>query len=400
MLKNRISNIVNSKIFSSVEICSKNGETVYHVLIAKKSKDELVVESFESSDSLQKVVKIIGKNIPVIISINTDNVLSKTVDAKLTSSNEAVIDHTFPSINVSSFYFEIVTLKPHRLVSIVKRNYADKYLNEFKRHQLNIISIHIGYSSINKITNHFHNVELVGSNYGFFVDENHNSSKFEYTEKQREYQFGGVSLTNNSLLTFSSILAYLSPNQNSTNFDSLKKEFRTNFYNRSLYQKGIKISLVFFLIILLLNFFIYEDYREKITELDLTSQLNSNQLNKLKKLETEVLKKKDRVEILTATSNSKSTFYLDLLAKSVPTEILLSQLEFQPLLKPLRQSKEIELDKDIIIIIGTTPNGNHLSKWVAELEQLLFIKNVETVSYEYLSKASSKFTLKLVLHEA
>jgi len=121
--------------------------------------------------------------------------------------------------------------------------------------------------------------------------------------------------------------------------------------------------------------------------------------DELTALDASVKQKQERVETLSAFSNSKATYYLDLFAQRIPTSILLSEIKYQPLAKPVREKKPILLEEGNLMVAGISKDVNEFSFWIEELEKYEWIRSVETLDYDYVSKNTSNFLIEIGFHE-
>lgn len=122
--------------------------------------------------------------------------------------------------------------------------------------------------------------------------------------------------------------------------------------------------------ILLINFFLFNHYYSAVNELQQTSQINKS-------------------------SSSKSSFYVNAIIESLPTTILLSELNYQPLLKRIKAEKAIENEVNTILISGASTRSVSFSKWITSLEFFDWTRSVEILSYKDISKSTSDFSIKL-----
>jgi len=192
------------------------------------------------------------------------------------------------------------------------------------------------------------------------------------------------------------IVNYVSKNrQKLTNFNDTNHNLERTFKNNRIFNLVAKSSLILILSILLINFLIFSHYFSKVEALETTSSANTINKSKLQELKTRVEKKEELVNTLVSAANSKSSYYLDIIAQSIPSTILLDEIQYQPLTKPVRASKPIVLNSDIISIAGTTVNGSDFSLWIENLEKLKWVTSVKTYSYDYSTKNTSSFSINI-----
>ena len=126
-----------------------------------------------------------------------------------------------------------------------------------------------------------------------------------------------------------------------------------------------------------------------------TSQINQTTKLKIIELNESVSKSQKMVEDMLKGNSSKSSFYINTIVQSLPNSILLSELNYQPVLKRIKAEQPINVDSNSILLSGESNNSDMFSKWLTDLENIKWINKVEILSYEDFSKSSSKFSLKL-----
>lgn len=146
-------------------------------------------------------------------------------------------------------------------------------------------------------------------------------------------------------------------------------------------------------------FFSY--YHSQVEDLREQTILNESGIIQLKKLNTSIAQKESRLEKALSTSSSKISLYLDQLAQKVPGSILLEEITYQPLAKPIKPTKYIEYSNDLVMVSGTTSDNLDFTNWIGELERLPWTQSVETMEYDFQNKKTSFFHLRIkILDEA
>ncbi len=84
-----------------------------------------------------------------------------------------------------------------------------------------------------------------------------------------------------------------------------------------------------------MNFLIFNHFYNKVGRFQETLALNSNNKDLLIQLTASAKIKEDRVNAVLSASNSRTSFYMDRIAKNVPASVLLSEMLFQPLDKTI-----------------------------------------------------------------
>ncbi|MGP1994276.1 hypothetical protein D9V96_020515 [Zobellia laminariae] len=400
MLNRFITYVTEGSIFTSLEISELAGKLTYYVLVVKKQHGELNILNAESSEQLSSLKGYFKKNTPTFLIINTSKVLTKQIDNTDSSSPEAIVNHVFPNLNLSSFYYEIIQEKANPVISISKKEYVEETLNKLKVSDISISGITLGITSIIATLPYFAEEEIITSKNEINLTSQSITKVNSLSErKTKKYTINGIDLESPYLLPFSQILGHLEHVQTIGNFGNYNSELFSNVSNGRIFDKISKVALFSFLALLLLNFLVFDYYRDAVESQTSNMEISTSQNQQLKKMSGSILKKQKRLEALTSSSNSKSSLYLDLLAKDIPLTILLNEITYQPLKKPLRENKPIELELRNMTVSGISKNSEEFSKWIEELEKQEWILSVETMDYDFLQGESSNFSIKIDINE-
>lgn len=401
MLDPWITYLTEGASYSGLEIREADGKEHYHYLEILKKKGELHLVKTEHFSDLKELPKCYKKNTPLFLSINTSKVLVKMTDSSGTENPEVLVHTAFPNLDLGNFYYEIAQISSQPIVAISKKEYVDGIVKKLEELGLDLFYFSLGISPMAHSVPFVENKVIAISNFQMALENGaiREVSPVESSAPQ-DYLINGLELPNSSLLAFSHILGHLGGNANATNFGEANGRFQSNFKNRRVFGYGLRASLSFFIILLLVNFLVFDHYHTEVNRLNSELTLDSSQKENLVRLEDLVKTKKGRVETLKAVSSSKSTLYLDELAKSIPHQIVLDRISYRPLDKPVRDSKPIILTENTILISGISKDDTEFSKWLEHLEKWDWISSVETLDYDFLNTNASNFLIKVTFYEA
>lgn len=385
--------------YAALEISGSEDGTYYSYLELKKAKGLLVVSNSKPLTGLDELPKILKKNTPLFICINTSSVLTKINEGMPGNNYEALVNRTFPNLDLNNFYFEVVPQVESSIVSILKREAVEKILEELRSLKIPINGFSLGISGLSHILPYLNDGMITTSTRQVQVNgRSILAIKSDESSTSTEYDINGLSLKNNDLLAFSQIIGYLGNATQHTNFGDVVDNLKWEFKNHRIFNQVLKYALAFFIVLLLTNFFIYNSYHEKVGEQNAAMAATSSKKDEVMALDASVKRKQERVETLSSASNSKATYYLDVLAQNIPNSILLSELKYQPLAKPVRESKPIILENEILLISGISKDVNEFSQWVEEIEKLSWVESVETLDYDFVTKKTSNFLIEIGFH--
>ena len=217
---------------------------------------------------------------------------------------------------------------------------------------------------------------------------------------ESSYTFNDTNLTNNELLNFSSALSLITnAKQTVSAFNNKEQVLLSRFKEKRFFTQFTKIGLSFLFMTLLINFFLFSNYYDKANRLRETSQVLETSKSNIMSLSTKVKKSQKLVEDVLKTNASRSSFYADALIKDIPESIVLTQLNYQPLLKKIKADKPIDNDANIIIVSGTSSERILVPEWISTLETMNWIQYIEILSFDDTQKSTSSFSFKIHIQD-
>lgn len=384
--------------FCGVEHTSKNGHETIYATVLKKSKNKLDMETSFQEVSLDQVIPKLPKQLPIFLVINNDHVLTKTIDSE-PSEFVKLVFKAYPNIQLEDFFYEVLTQGKTHFVSICRKGYVEELIVSYKEKGVSVINFSFG-NSIASCISRFVRVENISSSNAHisFDDTTIVSMEHINMEAISHYDINGLQISNQQLLSFSGALnSVLNLYDSSTNFEGLKDSLGLGFKQSRFFVLFFKSGLVFILMMLLLNFFVFNHYFNAVNRLQQTSQINETNKQYILGLSERVSKSQKMVEDMLKGSVSKSSFYVNTIIQGLPNSMTLSELNYQPLLKRIKERQPIETNTNTILVSGESHDSELFSKWIAHLESVPWIHRVEILGYGDLSQTASNFSIKLTL---
>ncbi len=383
--------------FCGLEHTSKNGKEIIYGTLLKKVRKELNVEKKISVDAIEDLASQLSKNQSIFLVLNNDNVLSKTIESE---NNEALklVYKAFPNINIEDFYYEVLSQKNKHFISLCRKEYVKKIIEGYAKNNFFIIAISLANNLSSSIQMYLNANPFFTSNAKISLEAN----QIKAIEKEegvfQNYEVEGINISNKSLLSFSGALQLVLKNYSvSTNLNSKKEALLSTFKQTQFFRQFLKLGGLFILGLLVLNFFFFNYYFNKANELKQIYETNVSTKKEMITLNESVSKKQKMVDDLLKSNGSKSSFYSNAVMQILPHSILLSEFNYQPLKKRIKADKAIELEKDIIIVSGTSNNSEVFSSWISQLEQKDWVNNIAIMDYGVSSTNSSIFKIKIGL---
>ncbi len=381
--------------FCAVEhtVDSNSAETFY-VLQLNKSRKELAVNNKEQFFSKPKLFRCLKAQKHLFLIVNNQQVLLKKIDAVV--NEDSVVKTAFPNIKISDFYYEISQNEKQNFVTVCRKTYIDNLITEYQTKGIAVIGFSLQNLAITSLVPFFNQSQIITSNSLVSI-----SDKMIYDIKKSElaateYKINDLKISSNYVLVLSGILSYFYNNtRNASNFENVEKELKKHYKNYRFHAVGIKSALGVVFFVLLINFLFFSNAHSKMTTLNREVLINTSSKNTLLQLQNRVYQKIRLTKNINALSSSKTTWYLNELAKSVPVKLQLSVIDFQPVSKSIKKEKEIIVKENTILVKGISKNNNSFSNWTAELGQKDWIEKVVIISHGKGNSKTSTFEFSI-----
>lgn len=390
----KVENIIKSKIAIGVEIILlSDGAYEINTVTLKRSKSDVSTEAKSSGiKDIDSLSKIINTKNPIVLVINGKGIIHRKV---ATSENEPLVttlNKVLPNANSNEFYIQKQDINlSQNYISVVRASVVNDILEEFKKNNItNIVECLIGPFVINNVLslidkNIISNEFLtIGNNRLLIREDKIHEVQLTDDVENVVIKLGDDLMEGKLVISFSAALSYFVGASegliNSEVVDSIKDDFKQKqkfqFFGWSL--------LLSTLLILLVNYFVFNHYWEKSNEMNSKLTLNQSALKKYESLKTEYSQKKTFLEQNGLLESSRTSYFADRLAASVPLSIQLLEMNIHPLKK--KDVKDLSnafyFDNKIIKISGKCNRNTELNDWMKELETNTWTEKVKLLDYK------------------
>ena len=120
-------------------------------------------------------------------------------------------------------------------------------------------------------------------------------------------------------------------------------------------------------------------------------------IDKLKQLKETFELKNQFLQEAGLLEKNKVSFYLDRLAITIPNDIILTDMQVNPVSNPLKKDS-YDFTNKLIRVSGISNNSTSFNKWVKEMKGSLIFDNISIVSYEYeIQTNAALFTVDITI---
>jgi hypothetical protein len=386
--------------FYSVELTQVEDQYKYYGIVLKKKRKQLDIETSFETTTIETLKAHIPKGKPIALVINTTSVLTKQVKGK-THDALKLANMAFPNIRIEDFYYETLSQGENHFVSICRKSYVDELLNDFDSKHITVIAFTLGSLICSTVTGFIESKVLQTANRLISIDNSQITEILSGVGNSEEtYEINGLNIKNTHVVGFAAALnLVLKDPQVQSSFTTTKTELNIAFKQKQFANQFLKVGLSCLFGALLINFLFFNHYYNEVNILRETGQILEASKLKIVGLSEKVQKTEKMVEDVLQSSTSKSSFYVDVIINNLPNSILLKELNFQPLQKKIKENKTIENYKNRILISGQSNESIEFSHWISQLETIVWIKSIEILNFEDISKSSSSFIIKLNMQD-
>jgi len=397
MLDRLSSYLLYGNLFCGIEHAG-SGEGVIYVTLLKKQKTSVDVLDRFQVRKVDELASKLKKNQHATLIINTDKVLTKKVEVSSKKEIELVF-HAFPNIDLEQFYYEILNQDCSCFVSICRKDYVDELISTYAENNIMITDFFLGNLVVSSISGFmeedtFYTSNSVIQKKGADID----SIALGSSPDPMGYDVNGLATKHNFMLSLAGGLhQVLNTYISLTNAADKKGSLLLGFKQMQFFNVFLKFGLGTVFVTLLINYFVFNHYFNSVKDLQAVSVYNKETSQKIMTLKKDVDSIQKLAEDMLQMESSKSSFFINDIIQGLPSSIVLSELNYQPLIKNIKDNDPITNDLNRILINGVSNSSETFSVWVSQLEKLNWVSKVEILDYNDVSASISNFNIKLLL---
>lgn len=365
----------------------------------QKERGKVVTKQKETfSGSFNEFLKSFSSEYPIALSLDGKGVLVKKWE-HAGESPKAIFRELFPQAQFQEFYMQLHTVPNQLWVSVSRKAFIQKLLISLNHVGGPVIDLKFGPFHLEFVFTLTENADTnwILPNYDInWAEKTIHNYAVKETKNEFLIEIGTDRISSHNLLSFSHGLLLLANTQNLNNDIDEVLAQREEYRYKILIQKAGWSILVFFFVLLILNYLVFSSYNNKLNATQALYQSNLKTISRLENL-TALLKQKEALAIkVGASSRQQFSYIADRLAATVPSFITLTSLNLTPATTKTRYNDTPEFDKGKIIISGTISNSFRLYSWIEQLKKTTWINSIEVINLEQESvEKQAVFTLSI-----
>lgn len=384
--------------FTSIWMHNDNQTPLFYVADGKLTNNEIEIINTFHTQSLDELAKRLGKRKHAYLTLSGSGILSKM--SKSNSPDDKVLSETFPNIDLKQFYYSIHHEADKVFVSVCRKSMMDSILLEFEEKGIYLTGISIDLLGLKNLIHELPEKNLYPGNYEVLFDDDHikEINKSSFVKEPRKFEIGNNFIEEPFLVPIGSISNYFSSNENS-NLINLENKRSKLSKEKAFFTIILGTGISAILIALLINFLFFSNYYKEIEQLRKNYQTELVRKSQIDKYKKDLARTKSIASSFIDSDESKASFYLNRITSGAPGSILFEKIHFQPLLRKLKQGKELEIENKVLVIQGISMNKSEFSSWLNQLKNLAWVSKLNIADFKNTTENNSFFRLQFKIKD-
>ncbi|MBC7914024.1 MAG: hypothetical protein H7Y07_07870 [Pyrinomonadaceae bacterium] len=392
---------LNTVIGISVKVNSDNSTAIQACKI-RTSKNSLDFEKKATDlNSVEELAGIFPSKDFLSVNIYGKGILQKQIE-RIEEITQANFEGILPNAVFDDFYIQNFISGNFSYVSIIRKKEAEKYLSALRNLGFSTIMLSIGPFPVQTILPQLnvYDERLIFD--GHIIQKNKENEWLSYNYDSVEKAPFPLKVENEAIhekllisyaVAFQAVFAGHSDSIEA-HVPYIEAQLK-NVISKKRAQLTALISLVFFFLILLVNFFVFSSLQSSNKMMSSRLGKVSNENSDTKNIEKIIEAKENDLKILGWDDDLNKAYFIDQLAKNLPDDVTWSSIEINPIdLDQSRNSRTIKLLDRTISISGFSEKIVPVNSWISTIKDKDWVKNVQLQGYVIDPEVNKgKFTL-------
>lgn len=384
---------------------SSDGTARYAVATLQNGKKGLELESaaadIEDREALEAVVK---KGSAINLVATGKGIVVRKIELDDDPSTTAVLEAVLPNARPDDFYVQAYRLEGRAMLAAIARTESvDALVDQLQDMDYLVVNVLLGPFAVLGVESlcgtRDADTLLVGG-YRFQLTDAAVTDYLGPDDSVQAVNIDGQAVPIKAVGAFAAGVNYFAPGAVPLIPDlDVVADGASELEQKQLFQLagwGIMLTL---LATLLINFFLFDYYRNALETLDQQVGLNEGNIQSIRILEAEVERKRAFMAQTGILNPSRTSYLADRIAETVPSAVQLTGLFINPLEKKMGKDEEgVSFEADIISINGLSKRSTYLNNWIQTLEKYEWIEEILVVNYTQDSdREAGEFTMEVRL---
>lgn len=386
MLEKLKDSIARSGKAAGIELVIENdGRAVYHLVVLERRKSVIsTVVKKTGLTELAQVRESIPERTPVVLSVTGRGVLFKQVPAN--TGKKELIEQALPNAQAADFYISVLEGQAG-FVFLARKDRITSYIDELDKAGLPVVNLYLGIAGLSSVVPFISSAEseLITGGYRMTIANERIASvqlAGAAAPEEKTCRMGNEDIQTIALPAFGGAFGWLAF-QTVPDDDEIIEKYQL-WREKLVFRRLGAGALVFFAALLFINLAVFFYLSGENSELGARNSSVLEGIRTVEKLETEFQQKERFLKEAGWINASKTSFYADQIAASVPATVLLKRLSVNPEnVSESRKEKRLIFEAGRIVLEGTCKDPVVLNPWLSELKSMSWVTNVVSRKYQY-----------------
>lgn len=367
-------------------------------------KKLIVVDArLAEAQSLGELHAVFDKNIPVCLSLNGRGILHRKITETGNDVRKSVLS-VLPDAKADDFFFQEHHSGTSIFVSLIRKKLLHEVLEIFRNDGWSVISLILGPFSVGKLLPLI-DLPARSLKLGAHNIKCEDNLITEYSYEKNNYgreliKVDSELLEVNFLVAYASALQLLAGHTTELHVEEVDAAKNEVIHKRIFRSVAIGV-LVFFLLALVVNFFLFMTYTGQHDRLSGSRMMYGDFNARLDSLSKKISQYQTFLQEAGWMQPSRISYYSDCIAESVPHTISLRELSVNPVQETsTRAEKKLVFDYGRITISGLCDRPTDLNPWIQEIRSMEWVNSAEIQNYSYDNKTrKGTFIISILINK-
>lgn len=374
----------------AVEVCYADQGTKYHCTTLRGKNNKLeVIQTQSIHDSLVLPDSISKNKIPLVIILNGKGIIIKKITLGENSEEDfkVIIKQNLPAIRIDDFYAQIFKQGDHSaFISLCRKEQVNNVIVDLKNKKHDLAAILIGapsviglqplWSNFNALETSLHLIELTNGVVDTISTQDSTQIK---TIKIDDLAFGSE-----YTLGFAGGLSYLMQRPIAENNSETLSFIEDRHIEKNKFRFLMISAVVVAFTVAIVNVLFYTSYFDKNNKLETELSVYQGKYEQINQLLSDYQKNKGLIENAGVLNRNKLSEYADKIGKTLPDEVILSDLYFNPKKDDDENADSlVKFENKILVLKGNCSKSFIVNEWINVLKMQNFIKAISLEKFVY-----------------
>lgn len=385
-----------------VEVSFQGDEVkINYCLLGIKAKSVEVIKSEQQLSLEEFLSSHIDASIPLSVSFTGKGLILKKVPFNSTDNIKSILNKTLPNISEDEFYLSHSDEFNSSCISgVCRKSTVDEVLQFMTAKKADVLSFSLGPLAIKNILpllSQSYETEISTPGYKLKFTDGYLNEIQAGTFETKSFSIGQEQIPAGTLIAFSCAFTELISSQTLSLSNIPNNTLKENYKQKRLFNVGLAAALGIVFTLVFINYFVFSHYTTKVQKLQSSINLNQSALTQIDTLKKEIEEKEKMVLKSGLLQNSKTSYYADQIASTVPANIKLTALIVFP--KEKNEDETLyNFNTEKIDIQGKCKFSIDVNDWINVMRSFTWVKDIKLIHYNpSSSEKGSDFNIQITI---